>query len=383
MIDPQRTSGRALLRHVLHRVAYGIDRAADALWPHVRRHVGDADPLYITAYRGYGTPREAFLRGRVLAGVPLEAAAAADTWWDNLRAMIQRFGSRERAGVHVRARLGTTEHVAETDSDGYFRFHLTDEALRRTEQPWHEVALRLDVAGPRAAGARAATGHVLVPPASSRFGVISDIDDTVIKTGATDLFAMLRLTLFGNAHTRLPFKGVAAFYRALHRGAGGGERNPVFYVSSSPWNLYDFLIHFMDVHGIPAGPLFLRDLGIDRDTFIMKNHHVHKLTQIERLLSLYADRPFILIGDSGQQDPEIYRHVLEDFPGRVRTIYIRDVAAGARQAEVQALAEEVRAQDAELLLVPDTVAAAEHAARRGFIEASELEAIRIDRAKDQ
>ena len=62
---------------------------------------------------------------------------------------------------------------------------------------------------------------------------------------------------------RLPFPGVAAFLRALYAGAGGGERNPLFYVSSSPWNIYDLLSEFFSLNDIPIGPvLFLRDWGL-------------------------------------------------------------------------------------------------------------------------
>jgi phosphatidate phosphatase APP1 len=81
----------------------------------------------------------------------------------------------------------------------------------------------------------------------------------VLQSSVTNFLKMARMVLLGNAHTRLPFEGVAAFYRALQRGASGGEFNPIFYVSNSPWNLYDLLEDFMDVHGVPAGPLFLRD----------------------------------------------------------------------------------------------------------------------------
>jgi phosphatidate phosphatase APP1 len=79
------------------------------------------------------------------------------------------------------------------------------------------------------------TGSVLVPPAGASFGVISDIDDTVVETQVTDRLAMALTVLLRNAHTRLPFKGVAAFYTALHQGRSGEDRNPIFFVSGSPW----------------------------------------------------------------------------------------------------------------------------------------------------
>ncbi len=91
--------------------------------------------------------------------------------------------------------------------------------------------------------------------------MISDLDDTVIQTDVTRVIRMVRNTLLGNARTRHPFPGVAALYRALHSSAGA-PANPLFYVSSSPWNLYDMLDDFFRLRSIPEGPIFLRDWGL-------------------------------------------------------------------------------------------------------------------------
>jgi phosphatidate phosphatase APP1 len=177
----------------------------------------------------------------------------------------------------------------------------------------------------------------------------------------------------------LPFEGVAAFYRALHRGLEGRPRNPVFYVSSSPWNLYDLLVDFLTLKGLPKGPLLLRDLGLDRQKFIKSGHGTHKIAQVDRLFEMYPDLPFILIGDSGQHDPEIYKQVVERDPDRVLAIYIRDVSTPRRAREVQALATDVEAAGVPMQLVPDTEAAAEHAVAKEFIPESALP--RVHRAK--
>src|SRR5690606_9535554 len=98
-------------------------------------------------------------------------------------------------------------------------------------------------------------------------------------------------------------------------------------------------------------------------TFAGHRHEAHKLAHIERILAAYPRLPFILIGDSGQRDPEIYCRVVDAFPGRICAVYIRDVlSSSAREAEVAALAEHVRRSGPELLLVKDTDAAARHAA---------------------
>jgi phosphatidate phosphatase APP1 len=178
---------------------------------------------------------------------------------------------------------------------------------------------------------------------------------------------------------RLPFAGVPAFYRALQK----QQQNPIFYVSSSPWNLYDLLTDFLQINDIPAGPLFLRDYGFDEHIFATSDHHAHKLTQIRHLLDFYPDLSFILIGDSGQQDPEIYQTVVQEYPGRILGIYIRDVSQDERDAEVDLIVRAMSELGVPMVYVPDTVVAAEHAVQMGWIAAEEMPAIRADKLADE
>jgi phosphatidate phosphatase APP1 len=213
-------------------------------------------------------------------------------------------------------------------------------------------------------GAAKAVGHVIVPPSTAAFGVISDIDDTVIVTGATNLGQMMRSLLFENAATRVAFEGIADLYKALHR-----DRNPIFYVSSSPWNLYDLLADFMAINGIPHGPMFLQDWGIDESTLLHTSHQLHKTREIQSILEYYPRLPFVLIGDSGQRDPEIYLQVIRANPGRIRVAYIRDVTAAPRDRAVGLIAEEAAVAGAEIVHVADSRAALAHANRLGLTSA--------------
>jgi len=342
---------------------------AEALFERVRRrrrHQGG--PVQIVPYRGLGTADELFLSGRVIEDRGVLPADEAATRWANFRDNWRRFGSRELAAVRVAAEFAGVRNVATTDEEGYFRLRFQP-AGPLDAAPWQIVRLELlDPPIPDEAPVRAAA-EVLTPPASARFGVISDIDDTILQTYATDLLKMTALTLFRNARTRLPFEGVADLYRALEAGIGGSEHNPLFYVSSSPWNLYDFLVEFMAHNGLPAGPLFLTDYGFERDRFFKQSHAEHKLASIEQIMNTYARLPFVLSGDSGQHDPEIYLEVARRFPGRVAAIYIRHVSDERRARAVRAVAAAARELGAEMLLVPDSAAAAADALARGLIEA--------------
>ncbi|HVL35447.1 MAG TPA: phosphatase domain-containing protein [Burkholderiales bacterium] len=322
------------------------------------------NPWMILPYLGYGTRARVTLCGRVLQDKGFRATRDAQRRWRNLVAFYARLHEDVMPGARVRATLGRREAEVVTDRQGYFTLELERLALK---PGWHEVALEL-AARPEVQ----ARGRVLVPSPRARFGVISDIDDTVVWTNVANKLKMVLSLALSNARTRKPFKGVAAFYRALHAGV-----NPVFYVSKSPWNLYAPLVEFFEHQGLPLGPLLLRDLGL-------RMNRAHKTEAIERILATYPRLAFVLIGDSGEKDPEIYADVVRRHPKRVRAIYIRSVNPDpARIAAIEALVGEVAATGCQLVLAPDSELAAAHAAAEGLIQASDLRAIRSDRSSDE
>ena len=325
-----------------------------------RRHVE------VQAFRGYGTPTRLALRGRVLRSTGLVRSRLGDSVVDNLRNMLRRFESDEVPRALVAARAGPgVEARARADQEGYFEIVLDLPRPPAEPRVWEPVELELlEPAGP--GGPARATGQVLVPR-DPQYAVVSDLDDTVLHSSATSLWQMAKLTLLHNAHTRLPYEGVAGFYQALQRGRDGEAYNPVFYVSNSPWNLYDLLEDFLDVHGIPRGPLLLRDWSLRT----LKAGETHKLAAIRALLDTYPGLGVVLVGDCGERDPEIYRQVVLGHPDRVLAVYVRDVAP-ARHAAVRAIAVELAGHGVDLVFSPDTEAARRHALDRGLIVAAAL-----------
>ena len=196
--------------------------------------------------------------------------------------------------------------------------------------------------------------------------VISDIDDTVMFTGVANKLAMVWRLFVEDAASRVAFPGVAALYRALHAGAGGAEGNPMLYVSRAPWGLYEMLSEFFQRHAIPVGPvLFLREWGLAWTHPLPRRAEDHKQELIAHMLALYADLPFVLIGDSGQHDPEVYAQIVEGHPGRVRAVYIRNADEHAATAVIQPRRETVQITPeaagpdrAEATVAPDALSAA-------------------------
>jgi phosphatidate phosphatase APP1 len=360
--------------HLLYQIETHADRAKNRLKrPYLR------DELMIFPYLGYGTTKTFYLKGRVLEDKGISDPQDDASIWANLFNTYKRFDSDEVSQARIGIRFQDQQLEVVTDQEGYFDVRLQlDSPLQQPSYLQH-IELELLSPLPPHPSETPTTATVIVPPEHAQFGVISDIDDTVLQTGATSLLAMVKQTLFGNARTRLPFEGVAAFYTALHR-----DQNPIFYVSSSPWNLYDVLVDFLDVHDIPLGPLMLRDWGLTETELLPTSHGDHKRASIAAILNTYPDLPFILIGDSGQEDPEIYREIVKAYPERILSIFIRDVSLEhKRDLVINELSQEVIRDGSRLFIVQDTIEAAKQAAACGWIEPYWVEEVREKKAEDE
>lgn len=357
------------------------DRLSDRVRSRLRKITGFNDPLIIMPYLGYGTADKLSFGGRILEDEGFTPATSADRTWRNLINMYKRFETDEVPGARIRARFQGIESEVITDHEGYFSFEIQP-VQNLNSQPWQEVELDLlDPPSPKERPVRA-TARVLVPSAAAKFGIISDIDDTVISTHVLNKLKMILTVVLSNEHTRKPFEGVAALYRALQRGASGGEDNPIFYVSNSSWNLYTPLLEFLNVQKIPLGPLLLRDFG-DHVLFAA-DPMGHKKRNIKMILDSFPHLSFVLIGDSGESDPEIYRDVVKEYPTRIRTVYIRSIdGRPARLAAIDKLIDEIRHTGSQLVLTPDSEFAAAHAAAEGLISTALLAAVRSEKKKDQ
>jgi phosphatidate phosphatase APP1 len=330
----------------------------------LRRILERGGEYHVVPYRSYtGTDRGTVL-GRVLRREHIAPPDAGAPVWRNLLHAVQRIEADPLPHALVRITVGGSTVTARADDEGFIHHRITPP--RGLEPGWQPVTMSIVREGDATGEPLESVGRMLVPPPTARFGVISDMDDTVLQSEVGNLLRAARLILLENSRTRLPFPGVAEFYRALHGDAPAGMGNPVFYVSSSPWNLYDVIADFLEAHEIPPGPLLLRDWELRPS--IMK-HRSHKKRMITEVLDSYPWLPFVLIGDSTQEDPEIYSAIVHEYPARIVAVYIRDVGAHPeRRGAIMKLAAEVEAAGSSLLLAEDTDLAVRHARGRGLID---------------
>ena len=317
-------------------------------------------PVRVQPFYGYRTADRLFLTARALRSG--KASFTKGGRWQAMRTMIAQFASHEVAGLEVRLEIdhpGTGRQIcsAQSDKEGYVRFAVAlDGARPLPEQTtWEVVALHWNDDG----RGHFVDGHVLAPGRDTGLAVISDIDDTIIETGITGGLRSVarnwRRVLQQMPEERIAVPGADVFYSSL----GGGEvlrksdthtgdripatHRPFFYVSSSPWNLYSYLTAFQRLHTMPLGPLFLRDWGLNRDTFGSGSHGSHKTDAIRHILAIYPDLRFALIGDDSQGDLLAFGEIVEQHPGRIAAVFIRTVGRATQPEERAAKAAIERA----------------------------------------
>jgi phosphatidate phosphatase APP1 len=243
---------------------------------------------------------------------------------------------------------------AVTDGEGYFLARLQPDPAELVT-PWTGGTVELAGEYRGLVGPHTTPLEVRVPGPGARFGILSDIDDTILETGVQRVGQMIRQTFTGSALTRTPFPGAPALYRDLAAGV-----NPVFYVSSSPWNLHAFLVGFLRHRGFPMGSVMLRDLlgtSVGRE---------QKFDRIREILDLHPLLQFVLIGDSGEKDPEIYADIVRAYPGRILAVYIREVRLDPGDGRVEKVSG-AWAQEVPFVLAADSDAVRRHATDLGLL----------------
>ncbi|SHG72736.1 phosphatase domain-containing protein [Marivita hallyeonensis] len=274
-------------------------------------------------YRGYAEPGHLVLQGRVLSAVRRDAPDPDQSRWTNFKEMASLFFTSEVADVSVVAEDG----IAQSNAEGYVTLRLP-----RPEQAQGWVTVDAELTD---APETRVPMPALVPHPEARFGVISDIDDTMMMTGAHSLARNLWTTFTGNALTRQIFPDSKTLMDRLSDHA----RNPVYYVSSSPWNLHSFLDKVFTRADLVAGPMFLRDLGISEDSVVGASHQDHKGAAVDTILAANPELTFFLLGDTGQKDAQVYRDAVKRHPDRIQAVLLREPVARSKRAALEALLE--------------------------------------------
>ena len=273
------------------------------------------DKIIVEPFIAFGNEEEVFLKGRVIKAYREKRPSSRNNWVKNIFASIRRYSGSSVPSAKVEITFHEKSYAILTDENGVFELHIGES---KPNAEFNEI-VTFQVLEP--ATKKSQIAHLEVIRYSGEVGVISDIDDTIIISHSTDIGKKFWLSVSKNAFTRRPLPGVSEFYKKITEDG----LLPIFYVSSSDWSLFDLIKDFLRYRHIPEGPILLKDKHINLRNVWKSGggDHQHKFDKIELIFNMYPNMSFYLIGDSGQEDPEIYAEVLSNHPGRIKGVIIR------------------------------------------------------------
>lgn len=328
---------------------------------------GKKDKLQLIAFQAYGTDSRFYARGRALEDENIDLSEKG--FFNLITNTWKRFETDEIKHTSIEVKLSDGRIIlGKTDRNGYYLLNesLDNLVTLANEEGWLNYEISYSDTGLKheIQNENRFPGELLIPSKNAKFGVISDIDDTILHTGVVSSlkWRVIFNTFFKSAEKRIPLEGAAEFYHLLHRGKSGEQVNPIFYVSHSPWNLYRYLELFLLGNNFPKGPILLRSFS----DFRKRNHEKpQKQTEVENILKTYPNLSFILIGDSGEKDADIYIEISEKYPNQIAAIYLRSVNHKKKMTRIRNLIE--THTRTPILLVDKSKDAIIHAKEHGFI----------------
>jgi len=319
--------------------------------------------MTVKVYHGYGDEDALLLYGHVFSKAPMPRRRYRKNFFSNTIALIRMFTPHPAAGIPVWLQWGGQVIETITDENGFFK--LEWKAAQPLQPGWHVVTVWAKTpAGEMVTG----EGKILIPH-HTQYAYVSDIDDTFLVSHSSKMRKRLAVLFTKNARTRKPFEGVVNHYRLLAQSHVKQDvENPFFYVSSSEWNLYEYIKEFCRSYQLPEGVYLLSPLKQWYELLKTgQGKHEGKFMRIARLLVEFPHRQFVLLGDDTQKDPEIYAKIVSTFPGRIRAVYWRHIRKKSKP-EVERLAGEIRAQGVDVCYFLHSAEAIEHSVRIGLID---------------
>jgi phosphatidate phosphatase APP1 len=311
----------------------------------------------VVPFSGYGDDGWVRVLGRVLLVRPLKADATEKPRPRNVRGW-RSFTSVPAGEVPVIVTAGGKEYRVTADRGGVIDTRLE----LRLPVGWNTITMRTEDSG-------TVSAPVFVVDRKTRFGILSDIDDTVMVTALPRPLLAAWNTFVLDEHARTPVAGMAVLYERLVRQHVG---SPVIYLSTGAWNVAPTLTRFLSRNLYPSGALLLTDWGPTHDR-LFRSGRQHKRENLARLAAEFPTMKWLLIGDDGQHDEELYGEFAAAHPGNVAAVCIRQLSpgqavfAGGRSSRDGGHADDKHAGTTRWLYAPDGAGLSEQLTRLGIL----------------
>jgi phosphatidate phosphatase APP1 len=278
-------------------------------------------------YRGYANEEELIVMGHVFKRTYDYDFQKKN--FKNATSIINQFRIKTLQNFDIYLKCGNQEIHTKTLDDGYFKFCIPLE--KETHFGWMEYEVSIKD------GDEVITEKgSFIRPHKGKLGIISDIDDTFLISHTQNFFKKIYILLFKNVNDRKVFTDVVPHYQALSSAGRHNkeEENAFFYVSSSEWNLYRFIVKFTKIHHLPRAVILLKDIKRGITDFFMsgRGNHDHKFDKIKHVLEFYPNLKYVLLGDDSQHDPVLYERICKIFPVTVKAVYIRQTGNHQKEA---------------------------------------------------
>lgn len=327
------------------------------------------DEGHVSVDAAYGTAETLVVTGRAFEEPPLTPPEDEGSRLGNLFRSARLLDTDEYEDRPVTITVANRTFETLTNSDGVYRIRVdcgkqafplgrTEVSVKVEIEPGHSIET---------------SGTAYIYPVNVPRVVVSDFDDTLCHTGATEGAEVIWRVLTWDPERMEPVEGMKGFLSALSKATDGAPQLPVFYLSAGPINFQPRVEEFLERNSFPPGTLLLRNfgLGADADPFSSEKY---KTQHLAPLFEMYPEARFVLVGDSGEKDPEAYAGLRGDYPDRVAAIFIRRVGDadrpedGARLSDMVVFREAagaVKAARAQGLLVkPDEKGESNESTRR-------------------
>lgn len=271
-----------------------------------------SDPV-IKLYKCFGSPSRAFIMGHLFKDKKLKEEKVSTNIFKNAWEMLKRYRVTPAPFELVNVVFDRHSFQIKTDDKGFFLLDFSPP--KGMNKLSFSVSLENEPSIKQTGSLEIIDAHQVI---------ISDIDDTILVSHSTSLLKKIYTLLSRNFERRKPFEGVQEFYLDFNT---SDHEQIFFYVSSSEWNLYDFIVNFCRHHQFPKGVFLLNDMksGLRQVIKSGGGSHAHKLDKIRKIRDTYPKASLTLIGDSGQKDADIYEEIALETPERIDEIFIRDL----------------------------------------------------------
>ncbi|HQZ25861.1 MAG TPA: App1 family protein [Flavobacterium sp.] len=285
-------------------------------------------------YRGYANDEELIVMGHVFKPTKTKDYAFEKKKFEHASSIIRLFRLKTHANADVYLEHNNTTIHTKTLIDGYFKFCIPVD--QNVGHGWidYEVSILHG-------STKIVAKESFIRPKKENLGIISDIDDTFLVSYTENPLKKLYHLLFRNVNSRKVFEDVVPHYKALSNSGrtNSEEQNAFFYVSSSEWNLYRFIVKFTEIHKLPKAVLLLKDIKSSLTDFLGtgRGSHNHKFEKIKHILEFYPNLKYVLLGDDSQHDPFLYEAICKIFPVSVKAVYIRKTDTQEKEKVLNAL----------------------------------------------